>query len=204
MTKSSSSANLSLPATTTTTHPQRTSKRRLSPSIVVTVEKPSPKRSRQRAQRSKPAAAAAAASSSTTVIQLDDEDDDEQENDDDEEDDDDGDDNDADTLPIKSESASNPRSSKQRQASSGSIEYVQTLSNEPSPGTPSLNNIENIKAKAKMNDDEIVLCRSPPAGRKGNHSKAVVNGNGARKSNVPQVRSLERRPTSRSRLFAPF
>jgi hypothetical protein len=54
-----------------------------------------------------------------------------------------------------------------------------------------LNNIENLKSKSKINDEEIIICRSPPSVRKilpspnKNHSKTSVNG--TRKSNIQQV-----------------
>lgn len=154
MTKSSSS--------TTNLPPQRTSKRSLSPTIVTSPEKRRRVREQQRPNPS---------SSSTNIIRIDD-DDIEQENDEDD------DDNDDDIVPIKYDST------KQRQASSGSIEYVQTLNNDQQ-----LNNIENIKSKSKINDEEIIICRSPPSVKKvlPSPNKTHSKSNGARKSNVQQV-----------------
>jgi hypothetical protein len=164
---------------------QRTSKRSLSPSIVISLERSSQKRRRPREQKPK-----LTASSTATIIRIDDNENDiEQENGDDDDDDDHGDD---DIVPIKFE-----QPKKQRQASSGSIEYVQTLSNDQQL-TSSLNNIENIKSKSKINDEEIIICRSPPSVRKvtpssqnKNHSKTSTNGNSARKSNGQQVRLIK-------------
>jgi hypothetical protein len=163
---------------------QRTSKRCLSPSIAISLEKSSQKRRRPREQTPK-----IASSSPATIIRIDDDGDEndiEQENDDD--DDDDNDDNDDDIVPIKFEQPKQARQTKQRQASSGSIEYVQTLNNDQQ-----LNNIENFKSKSKINDEEIIICRSPPSVKKvisspnKNHSKTSVNG--TRKSNIQQVLS---------------
>ena len=59
--------------------------------------------------------------------------------------------------------------------------------------TSSLNNIENIKSKSKINDEEIIICRSPPSVKKvipsqnKNRSKTTVNGNSTRKTNIQQV-----------------
>jgi hypothetical protein len=174
MTKSSlSSTNLIAPPTISS---QRTSKRSLSPSITISLEKPSQKRRRAREQKQ-----TIPSISSATVIRIDDDDENdiEQENDDEDDDDDD-------VVPIKFEQPKQQRQSKQRQASSGSIEYVQTLNNDQQ-----LNNIENLKAKSKINDEEIIICRSPPSVKKvisspnQNHSKTSVNG--SRKSKVQQV-----------------
>jgi hypothetical protein len=187
MTKSSlSSTNLIAPPTISS---QRTSKRSLSPSITISLEKPSQKRRRAREQKQ-----TIPSISSATVIRIDDDDENdiEQENDDDDDDDDHGDDDDDDVVPIKFEQPNKQRQPKQRQASSGSIEYVHTLNNDQQL-TSSLNNIENIKSKSKINDEEIIICRSPPSVRKvipstnKNNSKTSVNGNGTRKSNVQQV-----------------
>lgn len=160
MTKSSSSAT-NLPS-------QRTSKRSRSPSIITSAEK---RRRAREQKRTNPS------SSSANVIRIDDEDDIEQENDDDDDNNDDAADDD-DVVPIKYEST------KQRQASSGSIEYVQTLNNDQQ-----LNNIENIKSKSKVNDEEIIICRSPPSVKKvlPSSNKTPSKSNGARKSNVQQV-----------------
>ena len=160
MTKSSSS--------TTNLPSQRTSKRSLSPIIVTSSEK----RRRAREQKRQDPSS----SSTNIIIRIDDGDDDdiEQENDDDEDDHDDDD-----VVPIKYDS------SKQRQASSGSIEYVQMLNNDQQ-----LNNIENIKSKSKINDEEIIICRSPPSVKKvlpSSPNKTPSKSNGARKSNVQQV-----------------
>lgn len=157
---------------------QRRSKRSLSPSITISVEKSSPKRRRAREQKPK-----IISSSSSAVIRIDDGDI-EQENGED-------DDIDDDILPIKFEQPKQQRPSKQRQASSGSIEYVQTLNNDQQ-----LNNIENLKSKSKINDEEIIICRSPPSVKKvisspnKNHSKTSVNG--SRKTNGQSVFILYR------------
>jgi hypothetical protein len=183
----SSTTNLTQP---TTISSQRTSKRSLSPSIVISLDKSSQKRRRPRDQKQK-----LTPSPSATIIRIDDDDENdiEQENDDE-------DDIDDDIVPIKFEQP------KQRQASSGSIEYVHTLNNDQQ-STSSLNNIENIKSKSKINDEEIIICRSPPSVKKvipspnKNHSKASVNGNNARKTNMQQVISLKIRdffPTSKN------
>ncbi len=172
VTKSSSSSTNLTPQTTISS--QRTSKRSLSPSIAIPLEKSSQKRRRAREQQQK-----TPSSSSTAIIRIDD-DDIEQENDDEEEEDDDDD-----VVPIKFEAPK--RQPKQRQASSGSIEYVQTLSNDQQ-----LNNIENLKSKSKINDEEIIICRSPPSVKKviPSPTKPHSKSNGARKSNVQQVYSL--------------
>ena len=159
---------------------QRSSKRSLSPSIPNPPEKIVRRRRRTRDQHSKIA-------SSSAVIRIGDELDIEQENGDDDEDNGEDHDVNGDILPIKLEQSKSQRSSKQRQASSGSIEYVQTLSNDQQ-----LNNIENFKSKSTGNDEEIIICRSPPSTKKvlpttnKTHSKTPVNG--AKKSNGQQVR----------------
>jgi hypothetical protein len=186
MTKSTSSSTNIIHQPTISS--QRTSKRSLSPSIVISLDRSSQKRRRPRAQTQK-----VTLSSSPPTIRIDDNENDiEQENDDDDDDDDHGDDDDDDVVPIKFEQPNKQRQPKQRQASSGSIEYVHTLNNDQQL-TSSLNNIENLKSKSKINDEEIIICRSPPSVRKvipstnKNHSKTSVNGNGTRKSNVQQV-----------------
>jgi hypothetical protein len=180
VTKSSSSANLT-PQTSVSS--QRTSKRSLSPSITISLEKSSPKRRRARNRQPK-----APSSSSMTVIRIDDDDGEDIEQENDEEDDDnnngDGGGDDDDVVPIKFESPKPQRQSKQRNASSGSIEYVQTLNNDQQ-----LNNIENLKSKSNINDEEIIICRSPPSVKKvlPSPTKTSSKPNGARKSNVQQV-----------------
>jgi len=171
VTKSSSSSTNLIPQTTISS--QRTSKRSLSPSIAIPLEKSSQKRRRAREQQQQKTPS----SSSTAIIRIDD-DDIEQENDDEDDDNDDDDD----VVPIKFEAPK--RQPKQRQASSGSIEYVQTLSNDQQ-----LNNIENLKSKSKINDEEIIICRSPPSVKKviPSPTKPHSKSNGARKSNVQQV-----------------
>lgn len=163
MTKSSSSS-------TNLLSQRLSSKRSLSPSITISLEeKSSPKRRRTREQKQK--------NHSSTIIRIDN-DDIEQENG--EDDDNNNNSIDDDILPIKFEQP------KQRQASSGSIEYVQTLNNDQQ-----LNNIENFKSKSKVNDEEIIICRSPPSVKKvnatpnKNHTRASVNG--ARKTNGQPV-----------------
>ncbi|CAF1277689.1 unnamed protein product, partial [Rotaria sordida] len=70
--------------------------------------------------------------------------------------------------------------------------YVQTLNNDQQLTSSSLNNIENIKSKSKIDDEEIIICRSPPSVRKvisssnKNSSKTSINGNSTRKSNIQQ------------------
>jgi hypothetical protein len=173
--KSSSSSTNLIPQTSISS--QRTSKRSLSPSIAIPLEKSSQKRRRAREQQPK-----SPSSSSTTVIRIDDDEDDDIEQENDDEDDDNGDDDDV--VPIKLESPKQQRQPKQRQASSGSIEYVQTLNNDQQ-----LNNIENLKSKSKINDEEIIICRSPPSVKKviSSPNKTHSKSNGARKSNVQQV-----------------
>ncbi len=170
--KSSSSSTNLIPQTSISS--QRTSKRSLSPSIAIPLEKSSQKRRRAREQQQQQPKSPS--SSSMTVIRIDD-DDIEQENDDEDDDDDD-------VVPIKFESPKQQRQPKQRQASSGSIEYVQTLNNDQQ-----LNNIENLKSKSKINDEEIIICRSPPSVKKviSSPNKTHSKPNGARKSNVQQV-----------------
>jgi hypothetical protein len=121
--------------------PLRSSKRHRSPSISLAVERSSQKRRRQREQRQKSAA------SVSSSIKIDD--DIEQENDDDD---------------ITANKHDKP---KQRQASSGSIEYVQTLNDDPYAPS-SLNNIENLNSQSKHDDDDddednddVILCQSP-------------------------------------------
>jgi hypothetical protein len=175
MTKSTSSSTNITPQPTISS--QRTSKRSLSPSIAISLEKSSQKRRRPREQKPK---ITSSSSSSAAVIRIDDDDENDIEQENDDEDDDD------DIVPIKFEQPKEQRQSKQRQASSGSIEYVQTLNNDQQ-----LNNIENLKSKSKINDEEIIICRSPPSVKKvinspnKNHTKASVNG--ARKSNGQKV-----------------
>lgn len=65
---------------------------------------------------------------------------------------------------------------KQRQASTGSIEYVQILNND-GQSTPSLNNIENFKSNSNSNDQEILICRSPPSSRKHQSKISVTKTN---------------------------
>ena len=174
MTKSSvSSTNLTAQSTVSS---QRTSKRSLSPTIAISPEKSSRKRRRTRDQKVK-----ISSSTPATVIRIDDadaDDDIEQENGDEDDNDDD------DVVPIKLESPKLQRPSKQRQASTGSIEYVQTLNNDQQ-----LNNIENFKSKSKINDEEIIICRSPPSVKKviSSPTKTQSKSNGARKSNGQQV-----------------
>ncbi|CAF0785522.1 unnamed protein product [Adineta steineri] len=182
---SSSSTNLTQQ---TIISSQRTLKRSLSPKTVKSFERSSRKRRRSREQKEK-----LTSSASTAVIRIDDDDENdiEQENDDDEDNEDGIVNDDPDVIPIKFEVPNKQRQSKKRQASSGSIEYVQTLNNDQQ-STLSLNNIENIKSKTKINDEEIIICRSPPSVRRvisssnKNHSKTTVSRNGTKKSNVQQ------------------
>ena len=178
MTKSSSSStNLAQP---TALSSQRSSKRSLSPSILIALERSPQKRRRARNSKQKLLSSAATVKIASDDDEPDDEDI-EQENDDDD-----------DIVSIDIEQPKRTRQAKQRQASSGSIEYVQTLSTDQQ-NTSSLNNIENIKSKAKINDEEIIICRSPPSvskaspSRSKTHSKASINGNTTRKSSSQQV-----------------
>ncbi|CAF2317025.1 unnamed protein product [Rotaria sp. Silwood2] len=183
---SSSSTNLTQQATISS---QRASKRSLSPSITISLEKPSQKRHQTRKQRQN-----IASSSSAIVIRIDDNENNmEQENDDDDNDDN-NDNDDDDVVPIEFEQPKQQRQIKQRHTSGSSIEYVQTLNNDQQSTSSSLNNIENIKSKSKskINDEEIIICRSPPSVRRvisssnKNSSKTSINGNGTRKSNIQQ------------------
>ena len=180
MTKNSSSST-NLTSQTSNSSSQRISKRSLSPSIVISLQRAAPKRRRGRQPKVKHPTAVTA-SSSAIIIKIDDDDEIEQENDDDDE-----------IIPIKIEPARQSRPGKQRQDSSGSIEYVQALDTD-AQAPSSLNNIENIKSKAKINDEEIIICRSPPSVTKvissqtKNRSKAPINGGTTRKSASQQVR----------------
>lgn len=161
------------------------SKRHLSPFVVISPGKCSKKRRRAREQQ------LASSKSKAKIIRIDDDDDNEndleQENGEDEDDD-----SNDDVVPITFDKSSKRRSRKHRQASSGSVEYVQILDDDQQ-STASLNNIENLKSKGKINDEEIIICRSPPTARKviptsnATHSKTPVNGHGAKKSNRQQV-----------------
>ncbi|CAF0861137.1 unnamed protein product [Rotaria sordida] len=174
---SSSSINLTQQPTISS---QRTSKRNLSPSVTISLEK----RHQTRKQKQ---IIASSSTSSTAIIRIDDgENNIEQENDDNDDDDDD------DVVPIEIEQPKQARQIKQRHTSGSSIEYVQTLNNDQQLTSSSLNNIENIKSKSKIDDEEIIICRSPPSVRKvisssnKNSSKTSINGNSTRKSNIQQ------------------
>ncbi len=67
-----------------------------------------------------------------------------------------------------------PKKPKQRQASSGSVEYVQVINNDQS-SISSLNNIENLKLKSPSKDEEIIFCDSSPSIKK-NQVKPSING----------------------------
>jgi hypothetical protein len=131
------------------------SKRSISPTMTLAVERSSQKRRRQREQLKELTV------SSVTMIKIDD--DIEQENNDDD-----------DVVPIRFEQ------SKQRRLSSDSIEYVQILNNDQQ-SISSLNNIENLKSKSKVDEKDIIICRSPPSIKKvipspnKNQSKTTVN-----------------------------
>jgi hypothetical protein len=162
---------------------QRASKRSLSPAVVVSIEKFPLKRRRGRGRKAKEASS----STSSTIVINNDDDDDDDENDVEQENDDDDD-----IIPIKVEQSNSTHQAKQRQVSSGSIEYVQTLDNDQL-ATSSLNNIENIKSQSSDNDEEIVICRSPPSTKKVNSSrnkncsKGSINAPRTRKSASQQV-----------------
>ncbi|CAF0729002.1 unnamed protein product [Rotaria sp. Silwood1] len=190
-TKSSSSSTTLTQQITVSS--QRTSKRSLSPSITISSERSSQKRHQTRKQRQN---IASSSSSSATIIKIDDNENNiEQENDDEDKDkndnNNDDDDDDDDVVPIEIEQPKQQRQIKRRHTSGSSIEYVQTLNNDQQL-TSSLNNIENLKSKSKINDEEIIICRSPPSVRKvisssnKNSSKTSINGNGTRKSNIQQ------------------
>lgn len=179
-TKSSTSSTNFTPPTSSL---QRASKRSLSPSIVISTEKPLQKRHQTRQQRQN-----MILSLSTTMIKTADNHENgiEQENDDDNDDDDD-------VIPVEVEPTKQSRQNKQRRASESSIEYVQKLNTDQQSTSSSLNNIENIKSTTKVDDEEIIICRSPPSTRKAissphkNHKRASMNGNSSRKSNIQQV-----------------
>ena len=167
------------------------SKRRLSPPVVISLDKSSQKRRRSREQQ------LLSSKSEAKVIRIDGDDDNEndleQENGEDK-----GNDSNDDVIPITFEKSSKQGSNKHRQASSGSVEYVQMLDDDQQ-STASLNNIENIKSKGKVNDEEIIICRSPPTARKmippsnAAHSKTTVNGHSTKKSNRQQVNLIRAR-----------
>jgi len=160
------------------------SKRTLSPSVTVQTE-PSPSK-RRRARSEKNQITSSSSSPVATVIKIVDD------NDDDDDDDDDDDveqenDDDGDIIPIDVETSKQIGPSKKRQASSGSVEYVQSLDDDQQPAS-SLNNIENLNSKSKNSDDDILICPSTqskskviPAETK-TSSKASINGNNKSKS----------------------
>lgn len=179
---------------TTNISAQRASKRTLSPSVVLPMVPSPSKRRRARSERNH---IVSSSSSSTAVINIE-EDDDDHENESEQENDDD------DVIPIKVESTNDQRRPrKKRQASSGSVEYVQSVDQDP-PSTSSLNNIENLKSKSTIDDDEIIICRSPPPMTKAipNQSKtspkASINGNAKAKSTAQKVQffSIDTFPSS--------
>ena len=138
------------------------------------------KRRRTRAQTSK----VRAPSSSSAVIKINDDDDDqsdsEQENGDD------------DVIPIEIDEKHRSRTTNQRKDSNESVEYVENVDDDLQTSL-SLNNIENLKSKSKINHEDIVVCRSPPvvrkmvASSKKNQSKASINGSDRRKSSTHKV-----------------
>ncbi|CAF3336335.1 unnamed protein product [Rotaria socialis] len=171
---SSSSAQLTQ---RTTISSQRSSKRSLSPSVAIATENFPQKRHHTRQQKQN-----MILSASTTVIKIDDEGNDiEQEN---------GDDDDDDVVAIEVEDVQQQHQNKQRHTSGGSIEYVHALNNDQQSTSASLNNIENLKSKSKIHDEDIIICRSPPSARKpissSNKKSSSVNGNGTRKSSSQQ------------------
>ncbi|CAF3737156.1 unnamed protein product [Rotaria magnacalcarata] len=175
-TRSSTTKLSSSPAQLTqriTISSQRPSKRSLSPSVAIPAEKFPQKRHHTRQQKQN-----MILSASTTVIKIDDARNDiEQENGDDD-----------DVVPIEVEDVQQQRQSKQRHTSGGSIEYVHALNNDQQSTSASLNNIENLKSKSKIHDEDIIICRSPPSTRKpiSSSKSSTVNGNGTRKSSSQQ------------------
>ncbi|CAF1013208.1 unnamed protein product [Rotaria sordida] len=156
-------------------------KRSISPTITLAVERSAEKRRRQREQRK------ARVSPSSSVVIIKTNDDIEQENDDDDEDD-----NNNNVVSRKSEQSKQQRRSRQRQASNSSVEYVQIL-NHDQQSISSLNNIENLKVKSKTDDEEIIICHSPPSIKQiipssnKNQSEKSVNDNGIYKTNGHQT-----------------
>ncbi|CAM4907691.1 unnamed protein product [Rotaria socialis] len=179
---SSMSSNSSVSTRTSSKNSRQQSttalKRSISPTITLAVERSAEKRRRQRELRR--AKHSLSPTAITTTM-----DDMEQENDDD---DDASDDN---LTPMQNYQSKQKNRHKQRQASSSSVEYVQIL-NHDQQSIPSLNNIENLNEKSKINDEEIIICHSPPqmkrtipsSNRK--HSEKSVNGNVTYKSNGHQ------------------
>ncbi|CAF4744423.1 unnamed protein product, partial [Rotaria magnacalcarata] len=64
---------------------------------------------------------------------------------------------DDDVVPIEVEDVQQQRQSKQRHTSGGSIEYVHALNNDQQSTSASLNNIENLKSKSKIHDEDIII-----------------------------------------------
>ena len=121
--------------------PQRSRKRSRSPTIVLAVERSSRKR---RQQRQRPV------SSLSVTIKISQSDTTEQENDDEDE-----------TIGM---SYGPP---KQRQPSSGSVEYVHVVSHDSQTAVAaSLNNIENLQSKSNPDDLDIIVCHSPTKAKK--------------------------------------
>ncbi|CAF4169535.1 unnamed protein product [Rotaria sp. Silwood2] len=161
-------------------------KRSISPTITLAVERSAEKRRRQREQRKTKTSSTSGAIIKTT-------DDIEQENDNDDDDDDDDDNNNNIIVSKKDEQLKQQRRNKQRQASNSSVEYIQIL-NHDQQSLPSLNNIENLKMKSKIDDEEIIICHSPPSSvRKTmpslnkNHLEKSVNDNDIYKTNGHQT-----------------
>ena len=160
----------------TSTPSPRSSKRSRSPIITLAVERASQKRRRRREQ----------SKIDRSPIRIKPDDDIEQENDDD------------DNLIIcRSDKP------KQRQASSGSVEYIHTLNND-NDAAPSLNNIENLKSNAKLNNGETLIPDSPPSPKKlnGSSTKKTTSKTdaAANKNNQYQVSSFERFNIKRRRV----
>ncbi|CAF1932498.1 unnamed protein product [Rotaria magnacalcarata] len=185
---SSMSSNSSVSTRTSSKNSRQQSitalKRSISPTITLAVERSAEKRRRQRELRR--AKHSLSPTAITTTM-----DDMEQENDDDDDDDDDDDPNGNNLTSMQNYQSKQKNRHKQRQASNSSVEYVQIL-NHDQQSIPSLNNIENLNEKSKINDEEIIICHSPPqmkrtipsSNRK--HSEKSVNGNVTYKSNGHQ------------------
>lgn len=158
------------------------SKRTLSPSVTVKTEPSASKRRRARSEKNQITSSSSSPVATVIKIVEDDDDDVEQENDDDD-----------DIIPIDVETSKQIGPSKKRQASSGSVEYAQSLDDDDQPTASSLNNIENLNAKSKNSDDDILICSSTeskskviPAQTK-TSSKASINGNNKSKSTSQRV-----------------
>ena len=180
---SSMSSNSSISTRTSSKYseqqqPKASFKCSVSPIITLAVERSAEKRRRQREQRK-----ARTISSSSVYIKIND--DTEQENDNDDR-------GDNSTVTTKSNQSKQQLRNKQRKESNNSVEYVQTL-NHNQPSVSSLNNIENLKVKSKINDKETIICHSTSSVKEAfsspnkNHWKTSVNGTDANKTSSDQV-----------------